>query len=536
MSLSALTELEALLAEMPAAQKAALDKTLAKELSLLWRPNPGPQLDACFSRADEVFFGGQAGGGKTDLAVGLALTNHRRSLILRRFNKDAEKIVPRVEEIVGHRDGYNSKYQRWRIDGRQIEFSGCEMEADKQRFKGDPHDLIVFDEGTDFLESQYRFIIGWNRSADPSQRCRVMVTSNPPTTADGLWVIQYWAPWLDPAHSNPAKPGELRWFTTVGGVDLEVDGPGPHVIDGEPEPVMARSRTFIPSRLSDNPDLSGTGYASVLAALPDELRRAYRDGDFGVSLKDAAFQVIPTSWIVEAQNRWTPALPEGFAMTAIGGDVSFGGDTTQLAPRYGGWFAPLVSIVGEDTKDGSLVAARIVQIRRDRCSVVIDMGGGYGGAVSLRLADNGIEPIPFNGANSSVERANDGSNLQFANKRAEAHWRLREALDPNQEGGSIIALPPDAELKADLAAPTWKLTPRGILVESKEDIRKRIGRSPDKGDAVVMCWSEGQAAQRLKGMPMPSMANRGYGEMKSGFGGNRGAFPSRANVGTKRLA
>jgi hypothetical protein len=36
-------------------------------------------------------------------------------------------------------------------------------EPDKQRFKGDPHDLIVFDEGTDFLESQYRIIIGWNR-------------------------------------------------------------------------------------------------------------------------------------------------------------------------------------------------------------------------------------------------------------------------------------------------------------------------------------------------------------------------------------
>jgi hypothetical protein len=38
----------------------------------------------------------------------------------------------------------------------------------------------VFDEGTDFLESQYRFIIGWNQSTDPKQRCRVIVASNPP--------------------------------------------------------------------------------------------------------------------------------------------------------------------------------------------------------------------------------------------------------------------------------------------------------------------------------------------------------------------
>jgi Meiotically up-regulated gene 113 len=124
----------------------------------------------------------------------------------------------------------------------QIDIAGCEQESDKQRFKGDPHDLIVFDEGTDFLESQYRFIIGWNRSTDPKQRCRVIVASNPPTTAEGLWVVKYWGPWLDTTHPNPAKPGELRWFTTINGEDREVAGPGPHLIDGEP--VYARSQLF----------------------------------------------------------------------------------------------------------------------------------------------------------------------------------------------------------------------------------------------------------------------------------------------------
>jgi hypothetical protein len=156
-----------------------------------------------------------------------------RSLLLRRINKDAVKIKPRIEEILGHDNGYNGQLQRWRLGEHQIDIAGCEQESDKQRFKGDPHDLIVFDEGTDFLESQYRFIIGWNRSTDPNQRCRVLVTSNPPTTADGLWVVKYWGPWLDRTHPNPAKPGELRWFTTINGEDREVDGPGPHMIDGE---------------------------------------------------------------------------------------------------------------------------------------------------------------------------------------------------------------------------------------------------------------------------------------------------------------
>jgi hypothetical protein len=129
---------------------------------------------------------------------------------LRRINKDAVKIKPRIEEILGHDSGYNGQLQRWRLGERQIDIAGCEQESDKQRFKGDPHDLIVFDEGTDFLESQYRFIIGWNRSTDPKQRCRVIVASNPPTTPEGLWVVKYWGPWLDTTHPNPAKPGVTK--------------------------------------------------------------------------------------------------------------------------------------------------------------------------------------------------------------------------------------------------------------------------------------------------------------------------------------
>ena len=88
----------------------------------------------------------------------------------------------------------------------------------------------------------------------------------------------------------------------------------------------------------------------------------------------------------------------------------------------------------------------------------------------------------------------------FANKRAEVWWKFREALDPDQPDGSAIALPPDPELRADLCSPTWKLGARGIQLESKDgssgfgNLRQRLGRSPGKGNAVVMAWSEGNAA------------------------------------------
>jgi hypothetical protein len=75
------------------------------------------------------------------------------------------------------------------------------------------------------------------------------------------------------------------------------------------------------------------GYAAVLAGLPEELRRAYRDGDFSAGLKDQPNQVIPTAWIEAAQARWKPQAPRQ-PMTAMAVDVAQGGDDwTVLARR-----------------------------------------------------------------------------------------------------------------------------------------------------------------------------------------------------------
>jgi len=519
---SALEELLARVRTMPPAKQAAVKAhAIAATKSKIWVPNVGPQTQAFFSLADDLFYGGQAGGGKTDLLLGLALTTHHRSLILRRLNKNAVKLIERGAEIVGDRRGYNGQLHRWKRGEQLIEFGGCEQEDDKQSYKGDPHDFIGFDEGSDFLESQFRFIIGWNRSAKPGQRCRVVVASNPPTTAAGLWVIKYWAAWLDENHPNPAMPGELRWYTTINGEDVEVDGPGPHEIPGEPEPVIARSRTFIPSALEDNPDLARTNYGSVLAALPDELRRAYRDGDFGVGLRDDDWQAIPTAWIEAAQQRWMPDPPKGYAMTAMAVDVApGGGDQRVISPRYGGWFAPL-DAKKEVDKTGRSTAGDVVKLRRDRCPVVVDLGGGWGGDALIAMKDNGIDVVAFNGVAASSAKARDGK-IGFKNKRAETIWKFREALDPTQEGGSVIALPPDAELKADLASYRYRLSPQGYQIEDKEEIKKRLGRSPDKGDAVTMCLSEGDRAvlraMRRNSGPRQTTANLGHSHMKKNYG------------------
>lgn len=460
-----------------------------------WVPNPGPQTEAFFSEADELLYGGEAGPGKTDLVIGLSVTEHQRSLVLRRTNKEAEKLIDRYEEIIGNRNGLNEQKGTWRIDGRIIDIGGCQLENDKQKRKGIPHDLKAFDELVDFSESQYEFIIAWNRSTDPHQRCRIVATTNPPTRPEGMWVVKRWAPWLDPVHPNPAESGELRWFTTINDRDTEVDGPGPHD-DGSGQMVMARSRTFIRGQLKDNPDLTQTGdYAARLAALPKELRDAYQGGKFEAGLKDAPFQSIPTDWIRAAQERWTEKPPTGIPMCGMGVDASGGGDDPMIiAIRHDGWFAEMIEIPGREIpakRAGKFAAGIVTSYRRDGAIVVVDMGGGYGGSIYEQLQENQIKAVAHKGAEAAVQRTSD-QQLRFANKRTQVIWRFREALDPSQPSGSPIALPHDPTLLADLAAPTFWLGTGGVLhVEPKEDVVKRLKRSTDRGDAVVMAWSAG---------------------------------------------
>lgn len=469
-------------------QKELLDtaQTLVGEKVAL--PNPGPQTDAYFSQADELFYGGAAGGGKSFLICLLALNEHQYSLILRRIGKNLKGVKRELQGLLGSRNGFSEQSGTWKHARGVIDLGHCEHEGNREDYQGVAHDLKAFDEITQFTETQYTYICGWNRSANPKQRCRVVSTGNPPSTAEGQWVIKRWGAWLDPTHHNPAKPGELRWYTTIDGEDTEVDKDyvGPK---GE----RPRSRTFIPSTLEDNPDLAETGYAATIEAMPEPLRTMLREGRFDVGAQDDRWQVIPSDWIRQAQTRWRPDGFKGLKMTALAADVAQGGaDKSSFAARYGTWFAELVRKKGIETPDGPSIGAEVFKIRRDGCVVIVDVGGGYGGDAVRFLKDNSVLVAGFNASHGSTARTVDKS-LGFANKRAESIWRFREALDPGQEGGSPIALPPDPMLVADLVSYRWKPVGAGnIQIESKEEIRKRIGRSPDDGDAVFMCWAEGE--------------------------------------------
>jgi hypothetical protein len=495
--LPSLEEIVATIGDANPEQAAFITDVLHRMEKAKWTPTVGPQADAYHCEADILLYGGQAGGGKSALITGLALMEHERTLIMRRQYSDLGAIIEDTLKQNGTRDGFNgSAPARLKTsDGKHIDFGGAKVPGDEEHWRGQPHDLLAIDEASQFLRSQVEFLMGWVRSTTPGQRTRVVFATNPPEKpAEGRWLFEMFAPWLDILHRCPAKPGELRWYVSDElGDDVEVDGP--ELFKVGDRMVQPLSRTFIPAALADNPYLAGMGYDARLDNLPEPLRSSVRDGNWMISHEDDKWQVIPTNWIMAAQERWTPAHPAHAPMCSMGVDVAQGGThKTVISRRYDGWFDELISVPGSDTPLGSDVAGLVIKYRRNQSVVVIDMGGGYGGAALEHLRnqfnDDGKTIRAYNGANKPTARTVDRT-MAFKNKRAQAHWQLREALDPDQEGGSPISLPPDPELLADLVSSRYNTTSGLIQLEDKEKARQLLGRSPDKGDAVIMALFEG---------------------------------------------
>ncbi|MEX1102315.1 MAG: hypothetical protein WD739_10980 [Actinomycetota bacterium] len=224
-------------------------------------------------------------------------------------------------------------------------------------------------------------------------------------------------------------------------------------------------------------------------------------GEFASSAEDT---IIPLAWVEAATERWPTAHPDcGWnegehsgcrsapaGKVVVGVDVGRGGDRSVLALRQG-------DSIDELRRSSSADLMHTV----GRVRGVLDAYGGQavidvigiGAGVVDRLRENAkLRPRihPFNASAGTSVRDHSGE-LRFVNLRAAAWWRLRELLDPT--GDREIALPPDDSLIGDLSAPRWRVTSAGkIQVESKTEIRKRLGRSTDDGDAVVMAfWGQG---------------------------------------------
>lgn len=230
------------------------------------------------------------------------------------------------------------------------------------------------------------------------------------------------------------------------------------------------------------------------------------EGEFAASDEDG---VIPLEWVEAATVRWLEAhsdctsgahghvgcgLP---ALTAVGVDVArSGGDETVLALRHGDCLAELRHSRHEATTQ---TTGRVKGVLNAHGGVAVVDVIGVGAGVVDQLREDGRSVLAFN-ASAGVDLRDKSGELGFVNARSAAWWLLRELLAP--DSGRHVALPPDDRLVGDLTAPKWRVSSQGggrIQVESKDDIRKRLGRSTDDGDAVVQAFWLDVAGQEAAG-------------------------------------
>lgn len=215
------------------------------------------------------------------------------------------------------------------------------------------------------------------------------------------------------------------------------------------------------------------------------------EGEFAA---DDESSVIPLSWVEAAMDRWTDwdraGRPDTPPLSALGVDVaSTGTDRSVIAPRHG---RIITELWHQPTNDPLQLGELTVQRQRvggtGRVVAVVD-SIGLGDGTWRTIMKAGEKVVPFV-AGAGVDMADETGEFGFVNKRSCAWWRLRGLLDPANDVG--VMLPPDDLLTGDLCAPTWKITAGAkISVESKDDIKARIGRSTDDGDAVVQAfWIE----------------------------------------------
>ena len=213
-------------------------------------------------------------------------------------------------------------------------------------------------------------------------------------------------------------------------------------------------------------------------------------GEFASSAEDTVISLASVErsnqrWLEhEDKNDWEP-------LSVVGLDVGRGGDFSVFARRHGRAIKELQRNHAADTMQVTGILVGILE-GHPLVKAIVDVLG-IGAGVVDRARENpacAARVIAFV-AGGATELKDEAGEMGFVNMRSAGWWNLRVLLNNDE-----IDLPPDDNLIGDLTAPHWKPVSGGkIQVESKDDIKKRLGRSTDDGDAVMQAFfSEGRSA------------------------------------------
>jgi hypothetical protein len=237
---------------------------------------------------------------------------------------------------------------------------------------------------------------------------------------------------------------------------------------------------FQPSSLADNPGIPEAYKASV-ANLPEAEYRRFIQGEWEV--ENDPNQLIHLEWVWNAKN-----VDPVFGRNSIGVDVArYGKDKTCLCLASGNAVVKIEQFDQMSTTRTAKITSvwandPVWPVMQD--NLIVD-AVGLGAGTADRLVEMGYRDLrEFIAGAKPVPRKK--SFFQFANRRSQAWWEFREMLRLGQ-----VSLPDDfpEDAISDLVAPRYEITQdRVVKVETKDDIKERLGRSTDYGDSIVTAF------------------------------------------------
>jgi phage terminase large subunit len=268
----------------------------------------------------------------------------------------------------------------------------------------------------------------------------------------------------------------------------------------------------------DTPNARGTGVIPGLAGPEWIAEKAieygtdspqYRVRVLGEFVADRDGKIITQNMIAEAMLRWDDASDEGQLQIGIdpAGD-GVKGDESAHAVRRG---MRILTVLAERGLSEDSIVARTVDLiathrkpRERKPRVVIDVGGGIGTRVAGKLSVYlDAHPEAFELVQVRAEKIMWDS-VDYHTKR-DGLWG--ECSEWIKAGG---ALPENAKLEQELNAPRFTMVPgkdknERYAATSKEVLRKELGRSPDRADAVCLaCWGWKADGESDEGLDLPS--------------------------------
>ena len=277
---------------------------MEKEVPRIWTPQPKQKI-ALECPADELFYGGAKGGGKSDFLLADFLRNlkygsQHKGILFRRTYDEFAELQSRATEIYPKIGAYYKKGERQWVfkTGATLRMRVLDRDADVHRYQGHQYTWIGFDELSEWA-TDYCYIYMFSCARSP-----------------------HGVPVAIRGSGNPGRPGHV-WLK-----HRFIDNKIALRLYWDPETEMYK--TFIPALLDDNPILmqKDPGYEKRLKALPPHLYRAFRMGDWDIFAGQAfeefrrelhVIHPIPLdpSWRRVASFDWGYARPYSIGWWAI---------------------------------------------------------------------------------------------------------------------------------------------------------------------------------------------------------------------------